>query len=516
LRFRHPRAEAQTRSFVRLAANNENRMRQTISQPEYISQEASYWNFKLTLTEILLLCSAFILILTIHLEPILHSRYAFPLTVLLAVLCYLSPVSGFLFIACSQYLPYPEEASLNPSQLGFLVWLPVVLLRYSCVRLTGLWRLWPVLPCLIWYMLMTGDKIYLPENNYFKSLCYAVIACQLANEARGEYLKCLFGLCLGAVLIMSAYWCNQAGLPVELSDWGNSREGIARTGGTRADSVMVWPALSIGVSGLIGLQLALGLFLSPRPSPAWLTWLAAVLCVGSLPPLVATMTHAGIASLVLLSIGVLAVCVRIFWVGGFGQGRIRLVATLVVIAAVLAIAGYMNDAFSMRTKAGAIKDYYNEAAQESGTLASRNDVWIYSIRTILKYPAFGVVNSHEPEEIAPEYIDNPEGYVSHNLFLDYGRFTGIPGMILLALFFFYPARKMAFSSQWASYTPFLLVHLAMLIFWMSLSYIHYKTFWAFWMLAAMAAANGPKDIIPNGQAKRQAVREAIPPVPSRN
>jgi uncharacterized membrane protein (DUF2068 family) len=482
-------------------------MRQTISQPEYNTQDAPYWNIKLTLIEVLLLCSAFILILTIHLEPILNSRAALPLTVLFAALCYLSPLTGFMFIACSQYLPFPNEASLNPSQLGFLVWLPVVLLRYSCVRLTGLWRLWPVVPCLAWYMLMTGEKIYLPENNYFKALCYAVIACQLANEARGQYLKCLFGLCLGAVLIMSAYWANQAGLPVELSDWGNSREGIARTGGTRADSVMVWPALCIGVAGLIGLQLALASFRSPQPSPPWLTWLTAIACVGSLPPLIATMTHAGIASLALLSIGVIAVGVMIKWKGGFAQGRARLGATLVLGSAVLVLAGYASDVLGLRTKAKAMKDYYKEVAQESGAFASRNDVWTYSIRTILKYPAFGVVNSREPEDIAPEYIDNPEGYVSHNVFLDFGRFAGIPGIILLAAFFFYPVLKMVSGGRRACFTPFLLVHLAMFIFWMSLSYVHYKTFWAFWILAAMAATSGPNEAEPMGRMRRQVVRE---------
>jgi hypothetical protein len=207
---------------MRLVAKQEARMRAITSQPAQNFQDDSYWDVRLTWIEILLLSSAIVLIVTIHLEPILNSKFALPLTALLAAMCYLSPVTGFLFIACSQYLPFPEEASLNPTQLGFLVWLPIVLFRYSRVRLTGLWRLWPVLPCLTWYMFMTGEKLYLPENNYFKALCYAVIACQLTNEARGQHLKCLFGLCLGAVLIMSAYWANQAGLPVELSDWGIS------------------------------------------------------------------------------------------------------------------------------------------------------------------------------------------------------------------------------------------------------------------------------------------------------
>jgi hypothetical protein len=155
----------------------------------------------------------------------------------------------------------------------------------------------------------------------------------------------------------------------------------------------------------------------------------------------------------------------------------------------------------------ALKDYYEDAARETGMFASRNDVWTYSIRTILKYPVFGVVNSHEPEEIAPEYIDNPEGYVSHNVFLDYGRFGGLPGMVLLAFFFFYPAGKMAFSNQWPCYTPFLLVHLAMFIFWMSLSYVHYKTFWAFWLLAAMAAVSGPNENAPNRRKRPQFAQE---------
>jgi hypothetical protein len=496
---------------MRLVAKQETRRRPIASQPANSFQDASYWNVRPTWIEVLLLGSALILILAIHLGPILHSNFALPLTVILAAVCYLSPMTGFLFIACSQYLPFPEEASLNPSQIGFLVWLPVVLFRYSRVRLTGLWRLWPVLPCLIWYMLTTGEKVYLPGNNYFKALCYAVIACQLANEARGQHLKCLFGLCLGAVLIMSAYWANQAGLPVELSDWGNSREGIARTGATRADSVMVWPALLIGVSGLVGLQLALGLSRSPRPSPGWLTWLTVILCIGALPPLVATMTHAAIVSVALVSIGIIAVWVRIAWAGEFAPGRVRLGVTLAAAAALLALAGYANDVLSLRTKVKALIDYYEEAARETGTFASRNDVWTYSIKTILKYPVFGVVNSRDPEEIAPEYIDNPEGYVSHNVFLDYGRFGGIPGMVLLALFFFYPACKMAFSSQCSSYTPFLLTHLAMFIFWMSLSYVHYKTFWAFWILAAMAATGGPNETEPIGRRRPQVVDEPISP-----
>ena len=36
------------------------------------------------------------------------------------------------------------------------------------------------------------------------------------------------------------------------------------------------------------------------------------------------------------------------------------------------------------------------------------------------------------------------------------------------------------------FLPFLLAHFALLIFWMSLSFTFYKTFWALWMLMMMA------------------------------
>jgi hypothetical protein len=453
-----------------------------------VLRETPYWNLRLTGLEAILLGLAFTGIFSLHLQAVLQSPFAIPLTALLAGVCYLSPVTGFLFIASSQYLPFPEEASLNPSQIGFLVWLPTILFRYSRVQLTGLWRLWPVLPCLIWLWLMTGEKIYLPENNYFKALCYAMIACQLANEARGEYLKCLFGLCLGATLIMCAYWADGLGLRVELSDWGNSREGIARMGGPRADAVMVWPALLIGLAGLIGLQLVLGLQRSAQSSPSWLTWMTVILFAASLPVLVSTMTQGAILAFGLLSIAILAAFLKILQHGGFTRKLVRGSAVLGITMALFLSICHVFDFFSMRTKTKAMEDYYRQEAVETGVLTTRNDVWVYSIKTIVKYPIFGVVNAGEPEDIPPEYSDNPEGYVSHNVFFDFGRTSGFVGMALVALFFFFPAAKMLASQRWMFYLPFLFTHLAMFIFWMSLSFVHYKTFWAFWMLASMAPA----------------------------
>jgi len=66
-------------------------------------------------------------------------------------------------------VPFPAGSPHNPAQAGVLVWLPVVLLRYKRLNLQGVWRLWPVLPWLIWFMVLTGEEVYLPNSEYFKA-----------------------------------------------------------------------------------------------------------------------------------------------------------------------------------------------------------------------------------------------------------------------------------------------------------------------------------------------------------
>jgi len=58
-------------------------------------------------------------------------------------------------------------------------------------------------------------------------------------------------------------------------------------------------------------------------------------------------------------------------------------------------------------------------------------------------------------------------------------------------FFFYPFVKLWRRADNWRFLGFFLFHFALLIFWMSLSFQFYKTFWGFWMLATMVAAREP-------------------------
>ncbi len=451
------------------------------------SAEAAFWDFRMSIMEFCLLIGVVLGGISLHLGPVLHSALGVVLLYALAVCSYLSPVTAFVYFACAQFLPFPENSPNNPAQIGVIVFLPIALLRYRRINLGGLWRLWPVLPFLIWYEVLTQEHIYLPNSEYMKALFYSAIACHFINESKGQHLKCLFGLCLGAILVMIAYWALQVGLPVEINDWGADREGFSRQGGGRADAVMVWPALLMGISGLIGIQIAFASKISPASSPKWLTYVSLMLTIAALPPLISTMCHGAVAGLICV-LGALVWAGNLAAKGGaMSNPRFRQLVSMAVCGVVIVALLFAVDAFQLRTKMFALDQHYKETMKESGAAASRSGVWHDSINTIMTYPLFGIKVTGDREVITSEYASQGN-YLSHNIFLDFGRSVGIPGMIFLAFFFFYPGYRMWVAGDYLRYLPFLLVHFALLIFWMSLSFTFYKTFWTFWMLAAMAVS----------------------------
>ena len=460
----------------------------------------SYWNCRLTGREMILLAAAICLSLALHLTPVLEGGLGLPLIIALAATCFLSPFTGFFFIGACSILPFPEamaneimrtegtmgpELGSSPAKIGIIVWFFVILIRYRRISLTGITKLWPVLPWLIWFTVITGEQTYLPGSEYMKALMYSVMACQLANEARGEYLKCLMGLCLGALVVMVAFWGVSAGLPIGISNWGSTRGGLERIGGVRADAVMVWPAILMGLAGMMGVSLVLRSKVSPVRPPRWLTFAAITLVICAIPPMVATMTHGAYAGIALLACA-FAACVFLLSMKGFltrRQINAVLLGCAVVVGVVVVL--YSTNALQIRTRAETLAHSYRETAEEEGIAASRTSVWHDSINTIMEYPLLGYVGNRAQETITSGFADSGF-YLSHNVFFDYGRYCGIPGMLLLAFFFFWPAVQMLQRADWVRYLPFLLMLFAVFIFWMSLSFQFYKTFWALWMLMAMA------------------------------
>ena len=448
-----------------------------------------FWNVALTRLERWILPLCLVMAMALQIKQVLHSALAMPLIGLMATLCWTTPTTAFFYIACAQFLPFPEGVALNPAQIGVVTWVAVSLVRYRRINLAGLSLLWPVLPWLLWFWLVTGEAIYQPNSEYFKAITYSVIACQQVNEARGRHLKCLLGLGLGCLMVTTAFWAYQLGLGVDLSTWGGERGGYARLGGVRADAVMIWPPLLMGCFSVLGLTLsamASGRFPQQIQRLKILTVCAFFIAV---PPLVATMTHGAYAGFALMIAFVGAVYLDMKRRKLFqhrGSSLAPIVLTLLAAGAVV----YATDLFKTRSRITALYEYYQRTSDNYGAAASRSDVWEYSLRTIAQHPLVGVRFNDDPEDIPPEYVAFG-GYLSHNVFLDYGRATGVTGMLLVIFFFFHPLVKLWRRPDHWRFLGFYLFHFALLIFWLSLSFQFYKTFWGFWMLAAMVAAREP-------------------------
>ena len=468
----------------------------------------AFWNCQLTVLEWLLFAAAFGISVALHLTPVLDSGIARYLIILLAAICFCSPFTGFFFIGCCSVLPFDDPmarenilasgfgantaANLGPSpaKIGILVWLVVTIIRYQRYSLKGVSNLWPVLPWLVLIMIITQEFVFTPNSEYMKALMYSLMACQLANEAKGEYLKALMGLSLGALIMMVAYWGVTVGLPIEISTYGAARGGIERIGSVRADSVMVWPAILMGLSGILGLSLVLGSRLNPIRTSRWFFILAGGLFVAAIPPMVGTMTHGAYAGMGMLVVGAIAGILYMIKSGKLTGKQTALIGIGTAIVAGIVLWIFATNALDLKTRSVGLFENYESQSADMGMAASRTGVWYDSINTIMEHPLVGIKGSGAKETITTEYA-KAGYYLSHNVFLDYGRAIGIPGMLLVMLFFFYPAIKVFQCRNPGRFIPFVMMHFAMFIFWVSLSFQFYKTFWGFWMLMVMAVSAQP-------------------------
>lgn len=457
--------------------------------PPGVRYASIFWDCRLNRIEKWILPAAVLITMMLQVKAILYSALALPLIVVMAVLCWLTPTTGFFYIACAQFLPFPEGMALNPAQVGVVTWVTVTFIQHRKMDLSGLGLLWPVLPWLLWFWLITGEAIYHYNSEYFKAITYSIIACQQVNVAKGKHLKCLLGMCLGTLMATTAFWAYEMGFGVDLSTWGGERSGFARLGGVRADAVMIWPPLLMGCFGVLGLTLSAMVSNRYPDQVRRLKTLTIAAVFISVPPLVATMTHGAYAGFAVMCVCVVLIHLNLQRLRIIKPGQSQ-VAPVVLGMVALMVLLYAANLFQTRDRIDALFDYYQRTSDQYGAAASRSDVWEYSLKTIRTYPLMGRRFNNDVEDIPPEYAAFGD-YLSHNVFLDYGRATGIPGMALVIFFFFYPMVKLWQRPDSWRFIGFFLFHLALLIFWMSLSFQFYKTFWGFWMLAAMVADREP-------------------------
>jgi len=418
----------------------------------------------------------------------LPSTMALGLLAALAMISWTTPITAFYFIACSQTLPFPEDAMLNPTQLGFVVWPVVAVVTSKRIDVRRFSALVVLLPFLIWYAVVGGEtrELFSLHGDFLKVGLYALIACHYVNVARGRYLKCLLGLAVGACTVIFAFWAYTAGLPVELATYGgqNSRGGFARIGSARADAVMVWPPLLLGVFSIIGIAVVSLKMCPESRQTGVLRWYALAVYFLSIPPLMSTMSHGSYFGFLLMSIFAVMAVKQSMRGRRLALREKRQLVKFGLIPLALVIVFYSLNLFQSRDRVSGLLSYYGKIRKKTTIAASRTEVWSYSLRTICRYPISGVGSARWKEEIPSGYRAGGR-YDSHNVFLEYGRSTGVMGMVLIAMFFFYPVWSLGKHRSRNLYLPFYMAYFSMFIFWMVLSYAFYKPFWALWIMMSM-------------------------------
>lgn len=453
-----------------------------------------FFRYNIRNFEIFCLFSVIFSSITLQINPILNSGFADILLICTAAISWMFPVSGFTYIAAAQILPIPPDSLINPAQVGFYTWLVITPLRYRRFSLTGWQVMLAYLPFLLWFWAISGQNIFDPGGEYAKVIYYGIIGIQLANEAKGEYSKCLMGLCFGCITVSFGYWASQIGLPVSLSEYGGFRGDFARLGGVRADSVMVWPPLLMGCFGFLGIVLSTIVSIGrKRAISKVLIGTALIIVFLTVPCLIATMTNGAVSGFILMNIFLLSMYTSPQNNRYISQKNNRIVQRLFVFSLVVICILFFFNVFGMSDRIVALFHYYEGQSEDLGVAASRTDVWEQAIQLIQDYPLIGVLGNDALDQVQALGASTGEGFLAHNVFLDYGLQVGLPGLFLLIGAYILPILYLWKSKTWLPFAGFLCFYFACFIFWMTLSFQFYKTFWAFWALFSLAAIRSSRE-----------------------
>jgi O-antigen ligase len=455
-----------------------------------------FFRYNLGNTEIFCLLLVLISSILLQINPILNSGIADIIIICTAAISWMTPVSGFAYIAAAQILPIPPDSLINPAQVGFYTWLVITPLRYRRFSLKGWQIMLAFLPWLIWFWAISKQTVFDPGGEYAKAIYYGIIGVQLANEAKGEYSKCLMGLCLGCITVSFGYWASQAGLPVSLSEYGGSRGEFVRLGGVRADSVMVWPPLLMGCFGFLGIVLSSIIAIGRKRAISKIFLGTALIIVFlTVPCLISTMTNGAVSGFLLMNILLLSMYMSPRNNRCISQKNKRVVGRIFGLSFALIILFFIFNVFGMMDRIVALFHFYEGQSEGLGVAASRTDVWEQAVQLIMKYPFIGVFGNGATLQVQTVGAIKGSGFLAHNVFLDYGWQVGLPGLLLLLAAFVMPIIILWKSGRWLQFAGFLCFYFACFIFWMTLSFQFYKTVWSFWALFCLAVLRSSPGLV---------------------
>jgi O-antigen ligase len=298
---------------------------------------------------------------------------------------------------------------------------------------------------------------------------------------------------MGTSFAVLGYWGLRFGLPVISTVYDLSVAGahIVRTGSGRGDSNSAGSNLSVLIVGTMALA-TFRRFWAPGPSRYLdVLWIAG--SVIGLPALLFTYARSAVGA---VSLGVISLLITAVLAHRSAAQSIRAVVVAVgILAGAIGIFTFvLHESPADYVQTMKSRNEVSQAENGGGFLSGRLAVWQTHLDMLRKYPLAGVpsgtivaVNAYESATAGTE-----DWYrvCAHNVFLDFGSNSGLPGLVLFTIVFFRAPIVLVRRRGLGYAGPFVVVLVAIFVAMFNYGASTWKLYWA--LLALMIYAAGDR------------------------
>jgi hypothetical protein len=441
-------------------------------------------DLRLSRVELLLIVATFLSCLLINISSI-NANFGLFILLFQCMISLASPFSALLAFSASQVSADPPDFPLTTAQALVIAWGVHFLLRRRKFKLSYAKPLLITISAYYLYaVVITFAKGYVwkPGNDLDLALIVGIIGSTYLAQVKERYRMALLVILLGALPAVFGYWFVRWGVPIEGVMYDTVLRGV-RIGFGRSDANNAGINIALSAAGLFALSLSpirSGL-VAWRENP-FLGLVSFVTLVLGIPAVAGTMSRGGLVNLFL---SLLTATLFLFFLSKKSYGTLKrsyIHSVVIVIIAAIAIGGItVRTDFLERIES--VQDY---SFDQTGDFFGRRDIMESSLKIILREP---LVGETEYNRISlPGYGIE---FASHNVFLDVGRGSGIPGILFYCIFFFYAPFEIWRRKGLAYAYPFLIAYESILLTFLSFSLGNHKTFFLLWTLLVLAARSQP-------------------------
>jgi O-antigen ligase len=448
---------------------------------------------RFSVRDALLSSAVAVLFIAMHATAV-NTSAAGPIVVLLIALAgVFSPFSWMLFISGSQIAPDPVGFPLTTAQVGVITWVITLPWNGGLKYISALGPFVAYIAAFaVWFtsaFVVCRHALPLPM---LSAMLVGMISFTYAVRVRGRAHVLLLMLMVGTGLSLVGFWATSLKLDVAVKTYDNLVGDISfiRVGSGRGDANDVGLHIPVFIIGILALAGTVKSWVH-RPGRRPFVLLSAVVALAlGVPALMDTFSRGGIYSFILALCGLVAIFLCSPPIARPSAMQMGIGAVL-VIAGIGIFASTTGRSFSQWVEAVQSRNRSNEILHgTSGMFAGRLQPWTEHLKIMLEYPIAGIYIGEFWD--LKEYgagrigIDKDVSGAAHNVFIDCGSSSGIPGFLLFIVLFFRAPYQLIRRAGMGFAAPFIAVTYTVFLAFMSLSVGNWKTYWA--ILAVLVSA----------------------------